>query len=248
MCQTKKHSDIIIKSKDRVNYSSTTASQFACQLLRSIAFDELELLYAQIPNTIYNITSSNNVIYFNDGANVSATITPGSYTISSLTSAIATAMTSASSSAKTYTVTYSTSTFLLTISTTAGYTLTFGTNTTNSIAQTIGFPNSNTASASAQTGSYAVNLNIDPIYVNFRMVSSLNQTTNMSMPSYSFILPISVNGGEVNILSKYNSMEQKIKLNSMVNVDRVEIELRDGSGNIVNLNGSNWLIGFRYYY
>jgi hypothetical protein len=105
-----------------------------------------------IPNTFYNITSSNNTIYWTENkTDLSTTIPSGAYTITDLISAVETAMDSESSGYNTYTGAYSNSNFKITLTADNAFNFTFGTNTANSIGDVLGFT-ADSASATSNTG------------------------------------------------------------------------------------------------
>lgn len=77
----------------------------------------MELIGSEIPNSYYNINSSNNLIHFREdpGIILTATIPPGNYSLTSLKAAIETAMDAAGDAAISYTVTFDTISFKTTI-------------------------------------------------------------------------------------------------------------------------------------
>src|ERR1700678_3799195 len=149
MSQTPK--TLTINSLDR-NANSNSTTDFNVNILPAITnAKKFTLASASIPNTTYNVTSTNNTLYWTDSTttNFTATISPGSYSATTLASAIVTAMNSVSAN---YLASYSTTTYLLTVSN-SGLTFyfSFGTNTTNSMAYVMGFAANGTLAAS-QTG------------------------------------------------------------------------------------------------
>lgn len=84
------------------------------------------------------IDSTNNTVYFNDGASDTSTITSGEYTASALATEIQTQLNTDSSG---WTVSYSTSTYRFTISNTSSVTLELS-STSNAAWDTIGFTTS----------------------------------------------------------------------------------------------------------
>lgn len=84
----------------------------------------------------FEITSSNNTIYINDGSNKTVTLTAGSYTYSTLASHIQTQLNASSSN---WTCTYSTTTYKFTIARSSGTAVLRETQTTNAAWDTLGY-------------------------------------------------------------------------------------------------------------
>lgn len=230
---------LVISSKDRMNQSDTSSS-FTVQFNEAIRFDKLAFVGAYIPNTIYNITSSNNLVYFNDGANRIATIPSGNYDVSTLSSAIQTQMNSVS--ALTFTVSYSPMTYKMTITGTAPYSLTFGTNTTNSIAKKIGFANLNTTPALSQTGNNAVQLNKQIMYINIKELVSIAKTSSNII--YNFAIPINANSNEVIQYYENTAFKQEFSIGNNMNLNTISFELRDEDNQLINFNGAELVLYF----
>jgi hypothetical protein len=98
---------------------------------------QVSLLSASIPNTLYNITATNNTIYWTRGGTLSATIPISAYSITDLCLALVTTMDSANR-VETYQVSYSPTTMKISIICTAVTVLTC-TSTTNSMWYEISF-------------------------------------------------------------------------------------------------------------
>jgi len=129
---------------------------------------ELQDIY--LANTQYTFDSSNNKIYFAENTGLAlntATITPGTYDSSTLPAQIKTQMDAASiatGNTRTYTITYSASTLKFTVTGSAGtFKFMFGSNTSNSAAQRLGWSTYNIAGAddtlaAAITSPYLIDL------------------------------------------------------------------------------------------
>ena len=150
---------LLIQSKDRI---SGTASDFIIQVPSMTKVREVNLVSASIPNTIYNITAANNTIYWNAGSGpLSATISPGAYSVTLLTVALTTAMTAANPNE--YSVSYNYTTMKISIDCDVNISLTC-TNTTNAIWDVIGFAAVDRASAASHTADDVVRLDF-PSYL-----------------------------------------------------------------------------------
>ena len=122
------------------------------------------LRQAVIPNSVLIVNNTNNKIYFeeNGGSILTATMTNGDYTTTTLATQIGTAMTAISASAglvRTYTATFSTITNLFTVTVgTSSFKMLMATYTSNSASIITGFNTDDTSFASSQVGDSVVNL------------------------------------------------------------------------------------------
>jgi hypothetical protein len=109
------------------------------------------LAWITIPNTIYNVNSTNNTIYWNEGAaTITSTLPVGNYSLTSLPIAIKTVLDADTALARTYTVVVGSTTNKLTFTPSAGTMgFNFGTNTTDSAAKVLGFNDVNVTAAAS---------------------------------------------------------------------------------------------------
>ena len=218
------------------------------------------LVEALMPSTQYTISSSNNVIRFNEsgvggGGSLTATVPPGYYTASSLAVAVGTVMTTASGGYNTYTAATSSLTGLLTITATVGgnFFMENGTDTairdpiSTEMSQILGYPyQSSTTAAMTQTGTKPMNLSriisfnilIDEANSSGgnRIISSRGGTT------LTFSIPVLTNSGGIfhykpvgNALM--NPQEMFLKRTRVL-----RIKVIDDQGNLVDLNNVDWWI------
>lgn len=226
---------VLIRSKDRL---SGTSSNFRLNSYYPI-HGQYRVHNVQIPRTNYNVNSNNNRIYFidADAVNYTGIITPGSYTSSTLTSAIVSAMEAVSS--QTYTVTFSATTGKLTITPGAGtISMLFSTFTTNSARFLLGFNEENTTPGSSITSTNSVDLAF-PSSVSIYINESLD--TNYCIfketgSEYSVYVPFIQSYGSYTDLNS-NDIQQKIKLRTTKSLN---IRILDHDNNEVDLNGVNW--------
>jgi hypothetical protein len=133
---------VLIKSEDRFNLKSTKPTNF------QIRFDEpvdgrYEVRWVTIPNTIYNISTTNNTFTANGSL---LTIPPGSYNGSSIAGELTTQLDTLGGAAAPYTVGFNPLTFKLSVTTTDASATTFlGTGTAN---KSLGLPTTDTVIAS----------------------------------------------------------------------------------------------------
>jgi hypothetical protein len=195
--------------------------------------------YILIPNTLYNIDEKKNVIAYFDSANRQVVIPPGSYTGSTLATAIKTAM-DATSAPTTYTVTYNTINGRLTLSPSVGtFYFRFGTLPTNTAAKVMGFPVEDNAAAASHTSLYPVNLSY-PTSLALRIeeaaVYNLETAENHFFHVY---IPFDVTFGYYRSLGA-DVLPQVLRFISRSK--RLTIRVYDTDGNAVSLNNGDFEI------
>lgn len=236
---------LLINSADRIAGTSTDFNvplHFPLQDIKGV-----KLLSASIPNTIYNVTSSNNTIYWTRGIARSATITAGAYDVNTLISEIETSLQTVDP-AQTYTVTYDQTLMKITIACDAAIVLTC-TNTTNAIWEVVGFnTDSNTASANSHLADNVVRLDF-PAYLAIRINELLNPGT-ISTTGYrcNFVVSLAENSSTVetfNVGSDY-LINQNYTSNNFINT--LNISLRKPTGETIDLNGADWAMLLEFVY
>lgn len=224
---------LLINSKDRASHS-TSSTDFEIELKYPIE-GMYQIQSCVIPNTFYNITSLNNVIYFNDGGSKSATLDPGIYDISDLTAAIKSKMDAASTI--TFTVTLGSTSHKLNINGDSAFTLEFGTQTSNSAASILGYPANDTSSATDQEATNVIDLSVPKSVIIDIEDSYSFETTSGS--TGSLYIPLEVNGSDVNIWKSSNAFNLFVKLQRS---SKINVKLRDSQKNPLSLNGADWEI------
>jgi hypothetical protein len=227
---------LVINSRDR-DFSTDSSDAFKIQLSQSIKASKVSLKSADIPNTAYNVTSSNNVIYFNDGTNRTAVVTPGNYTATTLKAAVDSAF-AVSGTALTITYNYSASTYKVTISATGAITLTFGTNQTASMASLLGYPPADTTSATSHIASNVIQLTSDPWMLSFSFASNNTFTTRDAF--CSFIVPVNAEGGYTVQFRESDDFKQKTNSNDKFIIQSFSVRLQKYDGSRLDLNGGEW--------
>lgn len=104
--RTTYHKNLLFRSKDRLQATTASSNDFKLRFSEAIEGKHV-VRWATIPNTLYNVNSSNNQVYFDDntGGPYAATITAGNYTGATLATALKTTM-DAASVGVIYTVTF----------------------------------------------------------------------------------------------------------------------------------------------
>lgn len=213
-------------------YRSTgTSSNFTVSTGATSANGLYSLFEAYIPNTFYNINSTNNQVYFNDGVDRIALLSPGSYqSFPDLITELQLQMNAVSTN--TYTVEYQNLTKFLKITGTGNFYFTWKTNTTNSARVILGFSPLDGTASLVQTGDLIANLSI---------ITSFNITVNGvgniylgNNTSTTFSIPIDVISGAI-VHYKANNNKQLMTFDRIVTSFTVSI--RDDNGNILDLKG-----------
>lgn len=231
----------IINSKDRLAHSaSSTDCIFQFSALNATS---AEVVSFQMPMTTYNINSKNNVVYFNDGIDRTFTMTPGNYSVYDLIDALQTDFNTVSSG---YLVTYSDISMKITITGTIPFQLTFGTNTTNTMAYILGFNNVNTTTALVHVSNNCINLSL-PLYLccDIDEFSSNSKSTNDS--TSVFVFPNKVNGGDLLSFSELTDYKQCAVI-SEPNVQNLNVRFSFPGNYDLDLNGNDWQMVLRLHY
>lgn len=236
----------VINSARRLNDSAftETSSNFTYSFNDSISrIDELVFTSVQVPYTFFIWNSGNNVLTFNGGT-VTVTITPGSYSMSTLTSMLQTSINTAFGDTTTL-VTYNISTFKITISRGTSFIIDSVADQPTSTASTaLGFTAS-TANSVTATGQSAANIS-GPNYIlvesEYLAKARLNKTiyADNSYRNVILVLPVDVSYGDVITLTGKIpvTVTYSYKLN-IAETDKIDIQITDEMHNIIDLNGSN---------
>lgn len=227
---------IKIDSALRTNPLTTMPSDCTIPSTQGLKAGCYQLKSCYLPVSYYNVGATNNVIYFTDttGAHV-ATITTGQYTLANVLPAIVTAINAVGNG--TATVTVNSLTSRITIAYTELFSLTFGTNTTNSAATMMGFANSNTASATSHTGTMIANMSTLKSY-NFQISNCTPYVTTMNGNSYTFVIPaLSLTP---NILYYEPPIQFPITIHLEHATSSLKVAIYDDNHQIVNNMSADW--------
>lgn len=257
MSHTHGSKTLIVRSIDR---ESGNSSDYRLEFKQSIFALRnenvtLQLKEISIPNTFYTITTGyNDVIDFNLGGVLSATISPGAYTSTSLATELETVMNAASAGG--FTVTYSIYTFKYTIANVGAFTLLFstGTNTTThsrSLWKILGFTDTNglnavdTTSGTSATATSIVNVNT-PQSFNIRISGNggtySGMTNARSVMYTSIAIPITSQSEGFSTMMHY-ALGQVIRTHQKA-ISHLQISVVDDDGAVISLNGGEWFMVF----
>lgn len=230
--------------------SSTSSADYTVNLPRSVPCGrKARLINVNLPNTLYKIrTGVNNKLDLNDGAPRALTIPPGAYSMASLCAAILAQLQIVSTNFTA--VSYNPDTMNVAITRSVGaYTLLFasGPNAATSIRKEIGFTAADLAGSLTYTGTLAAGL---PNPLSLYMVIS-TQPAGMSQSGltssgipFTFQLPISVNSAGVLSFTSgsyyYQTADFGGAAGASACVAQLTVRLIYVTGEVVNLNGSDW--------
>jgi len=232
-------------SKDRFGATEVSSTNsFTVQFANSITISKIKLKYVCLPNTIYSVSTSNNIIPFNEGgADKFASLTPQAYTMSALMAAIGSAMT-ITSGVNTYLATYDSTRFRLSIyeqTGTVNFRLLFKTYSTLSpLAPVINWPLLDSqVPAPSFTSQNAIDLNPRILYINIPELGKINHNATQN---YTFSLPISANTNDAVLFVESQAYNQQLILKDTRIVNQLTFELRDRKGALVDIHHSDWFL------
>jgi hypothetical protein len=204
----------------------------------------------QMPKVFYNIFASgpnqNNTLYYNVGAGTaSVTIPAGAYTANSLIAALNAALLTAGT---TITTNFSSTTFLTTITTSAGtLALPFASSTAGTIAQILGFIPADLSGNTGYTSTNGINLDDQlSIYINIRGISAGSTTTDL-LAGYAFKIAMGGNfPGDLVVWRAEDSYDARIDVPKQ-EIGTLVINITDSTGQQVNMLGYNWSMLLHVY-
>jgi hypothetical protein len=218
---------MLLHINTRYRFPGDTISNFSVQLDPSTTLNnptKLTLVNAVIPQSWYNFDSTNNVITFAEGGgNLTATITPGNYSSSTLKTEMETRLNAAG--ALTYTVTFDSTTGLTTIAATGSFSLKF--TALNSPYYRLGFTATDTNSSGSHTSTYGFNLAPDSfVYLSIQGLKNCYSST--TQPAY-FTFPLALSGNGYSVAS--DSTGYSIALtNNIFSTKTLRIQLLNEQG------------------
>lgn len=228
---------LLIDSRDRVAGSSST-TQFKIILPSAIhQVNKVKLLAVNMPNTTYNIRSTNNLLQFQRGATVyNATIPVGSYTQYTFPQAIVDAMV-AVDSGNSYACVYDFTSFKLTITGTSAFTLLMLTST---CWYEMGFNQVNTTALTSQIAPNTIQLGLPlSVYVEVPELS-MGMSSSRLNDRCTWVIPISVNSGSIQYFADNSNYEQVYTYREGRTLYELNVKVRWRNGELLDLNGADW--------
>lgn len=211
--------------------------------------NEIELQNVTMMNSAYVFQSGvNNVIPFIEaatpGINRTATITPGSYSITDLCAEIKTQMDAAGT--QVYTVTFDIKTSTITISAPAAFTLKWSLQTNTNCAWELGWSQSDTPSAVSHTSTQSYNIsgpNYYLIQIRGLQMDSIN-TSNQQPATGSFMVTVDAAPGNIINFNSQESFRQKWRLAIGSNISSLKVTVLRPDGRPAGLR-SDWSLVLR---
>lgn len=215
---------LTIKSSER--YQGSPAD-FVIHCKHSFVFDKVELIQCIIPNTYYNITSSNNTILFNG---TPSSIIPGSYSLSELINYMITVF-----SEFIQNIVLNPTTNLLTITgvpASSPFTISFP--NSGSLNSVLGFPSNYSVNSNTFTSSYPPSISELALYIEIGELSSNHLTTNPYFSSQTFLITNNKNKNELIEYYANTHFHQIVtkKINNEV-LYTLTVKVKNSFGNIV---------------
>lgn len=226
---------LTINSVER--YQGNSPADFIVKLRHSIKENNVELIECFIPNTFYNITTSNNTLLIN---NVPSQITPGNYNLDELFQQIVNDVANVTN------ITFNDITGIITITTGASVTLSFPQDT-GGIAHVIGFSKTYSQTGTSFNSSRGPSLTYHNVYVEITELSSNHMTTNDYYHSPTFI--ITNNTNKNGIIQWFQKSQYHQKVNKRDNkeiLNTLTIRLKNQFGEILT-NCSEWTMVLSFY-
>ena len=238
---------IHVNSKDRTA-SSNSSTDFEVLLSQALEFDEIQLNTLQMPYTYYNVNSTNDLLVINwNGANHNLTVTNGNYSLNELQTELNSLVQTINSS---ITVTLDTNLWMFTFNFASANPSTGSLILSQStINRLIGFNTNTDTSASSYITSTVPAMFLDQSFL-FISITTIgnNVTSTTASNSYSFYVPITVNGGDLLTYTSNLDLDNKFKVSTKTKYFSFRIRVYDTFGNILDINNSDWSMILKVFY
>jgi hypothetical protein len=229
----------IISSANGVNLPpvlNPSSSSYYLQIVPVLTnVSTAKLKHVILPNTVYNVRSNNCNFIIREAGSTAITISIpyGYYNVSTMCIMLQQLLSSVGT--QTYAVTYSSTTFLLTISAPGAFLLDFG--GLQSCAALLGFLPIATTSDVLHTGTNAMHLQIDVLYI---VIDEFSRgIIGKNGKPYTFMIPLDENSGSIINYNNKSTFTQVVQVNS-VPLYELHVKLLLPNDELVDLNGSEW--------
>ncbi len=237
---------IIIDTRDRIKGNT---NEFTVNLNPAFyGVKKVELLSLSLPQTMYNITTANNIIYFSEGGGpLIASLSPGNYNASSLANAISILLSTISPNAFIYNVSVSNITYKMTISASGNFSLLFGSNSTQSIGDFIGYT-IDTIPALTHTGDSIIQL-YQSVYYIIDIAELPVAVKSSNIKDYgTFVINTRTNGGDIEVFEIANRYHIIENYDNAQNIFNLNIKLKTYDNKLVDINNAEWFMMLKFIY
>lgn len=231
---------LVVNTADRANPDKYTSSSCKIPLPPAFKIRSVALTEVILPNAVYRVDSSNNVLYFSFGNIV---VPPGFYSASTITTTIQALLQVVSPY---YSVTINPLTYLMTISNSAFNFECLFSNTLNSLAPDLGFLEVDSGVGQSFTAPKVIGLmNPQQLYINIgEFGTGFTRTT--SGLTYTYRFTVNVLTGDIVDVIFYDYHQNVIDFKTPKYLGSLNISLYDQDGVLINLNGINYQLVFSY--
>lgn len=231
----------VVNSKDRLPQSASSSDcVFQFNAFNATSADVVSL---QMPQTQYNINSTNNKVYFNDGVNCNFTIPTGNYSVYDFITALQTGFNTVSAN---YIVTYSDVSMKITITGLIPFQLLFGTNTTNTGAYIMGFNNIDNVLALSQTSNNCIDLSL-PLYICCDISEFETNVKSTNDSSSTFVFVNKGNCGDILVYTEMSDYKQCTSITES-NIQNLHIRWTIPGNYPLDINNADWMMVLRLHY
>lgn len=232
---------VVITSKDRLNFSSTTAQNFTVSLQNPVQdFEYFQLIWAMIPNTFYNVTNviGNSQLVINGVT--SEFIAQGNYNLNTLMTAYTDLY---SGTVPGFNIVFDPIAVKITVSATSNFTMDFS--NTRETALTLGFLPILYSGSNQYISSLPPSISPLGVLINMDCVQPTVSTSNLQgLRSSSFMIPNSANQLDYLIWSENSFFTHSVRSNFNV-INTITVTLYDMQGNpLVNVGDWNCVLRF----
>jgi hypothetical protein len=232
---------LIIDSKDRLAHSTSTSDCFF--RFNAYGATACEVVSFQCPMTQYNINSTNNRVFFNDGVNRDFTIATGNYSSYDFLTELENQFNNVSSG---YTVTYSDISMKITITNVVVFSLLFGTNTTNTSAYILGFNNVDTPFLPSHISNNCINFSL-PLYMCCIIDQFSTSVKATDDTPCTFVFMNNVNCGDILCYNEATDYKQCANIYES-NIQSLHVRFTVPGGETLDINNADWMMLLRLCY
>lgn len=237
-----KEHDYAIFSRDRHADASYSPSKFSIQVPKMRYVHSAQLTELIIRNTLYNITSTNNIIRYDDGGGPASLVIPnGNYSPEDLVQAIID-----EGGLGLITVVYNAITMKMEFTSMGAHTLLWS--FANTMYDILGFEAVDTASQAINISTEVVDMNkeIHQLFIQISEVGSPHDATG-GLNNYTYQIPLGPRGALTRFHEDYENDSQVVHFHPQ-GFSTLDVKVLNSRGQIVELNGQEWMMILNFHY